>query len=92
MLIPPASLALHTALFVRQRGGLVSPSDSSATHSPTPNKDPFRQSLCGVEWRQETVIPLRLGRALHGAAHYQAEMAQPRLLRLLFLLPGLPAH
>lgn len=46
-----------------------------------PTKALSDQSLCWVEWRQETVIPPRLGPTLHRAAHYQAETVQPRLLR-----------
>lgn len=56
------------------------PPDSPPTHTPAPNKDPFRPSLCGVECRQETVSP-RLGQALQRAAPYQADTLHPRLLR-----------
>lgn len=81
-----ASLAsLHSSIcYVEMRPGLPHP-DSPPTHSSTPNKDSVRPEPVWGEWRQEMVTPPRLGQALPRAAHYQAEIAQPRLLRCSFL-------
>lgn len=64
----------YTALFVRDEAW----SPLQILPQPTllpPTKALSDQSLCWVEWRQETVIPPRLGPTLHRAAHYQAEMS-----------------
>lgn len=62
------------------------PHDSPQPTAPPPTKTLSDQSLCGVDWRQETVTPPRPGQAL-GAARFQAERPSQALCS-----PGLPSR